>query len=121
MAKIHGARLFLLHVEEGVTSQVYGQDSSTAEVEAGSEYLNRIAEALRNQGIAVETSIFHSTSPTKVIVGYARQIEPDLVIMGAHGHGGIKDIIFGNTINPVRHALDVPMLVVRDAKAGHGK
>ena len=47
---------------------------------------------------------------------YARKIGADLVIMGAHGHGGIKDIIFGNTINPVRHALDVPMLVVRDGK-----
>ena len=44
---------------------------------------------------------------------YARAVAPDLVIMGAHGHGGLKDMIFGNTINPVRHALDVPMLVVR--------
>jgi manganese transport protein len=49
-------------------------------------------------------------------VRYARTVAPDLVIMGAHGHGGIKDILFGNTINPVRHALDVPMLVVRAGK-----
>jgi manganese transport protein len=116
MAKLYGARLYLLHVEEGVTSQVYGREASTAEVEAGTEYLDRIAQVLRNQGIAVETSIFHSSSPTKVIVAYARKMVPDLVIMGAHGHGGIKDLIFGNTINPVRHALDVPMLVVRAGK-----
>jgi hypothetical protein len=25
--------------------------------------------------------------------------------MGAHGHGGLKDLIFGTTINPVRHNL----------------
>ncbi|HXA48727.1 MAG TPA: Nramp family divalent metal transporter [Candidatus Acidoferrum sp.] len=116
MAKLYGARLYLLHVEEGVTSQVYGGEASTAEVEAGTEYLDRIAQGLRNQGITVETSIFHSSSPTKVIVSYAREIASDLVIMGAHGHGGIKDLIFGNTINPVRHALDVPMLVVRAGK-----
>ena len=42
--KLHGARIYLLHVEEGVTSQVYGQESSTAEVEAGEEYLERIAQ-----------------------------------------------------------------------------
>jgi manganese transport protein len=118
MAKLYGAQLYLLHVEEGVTSQVYGGEASTAEVEAGTEYLDRIAQSLRDQGITVETSIFHSTSPTKVIVAYAREISPDLVIMGAHGHGGIKDLIFGNTINPVRHALDVPMLVVRAGKNG---
>ena len=47
MAKLHGATLFLLHVEEGVTSQIYGAESSTAEVEAGEEYLERIAQSLR--------------------------------------------------------------------------
>ena len=41
---------------------------------------------------------------------------PDLVIMGAHGYGGLKDLIFGNTINPVRHNLDIPMLIVRPGK-----
>jgi len=39
MARQHHARLYLLHVEEGVTSQVYGAQSSTAEVEAGQKYL----------------------------------------------------------------------------------
>ena len=35
MGKLYGACIYLLHVEEGVTSQVYGQAASTAEVEAG--------------------------------------------------------------------------------------
>jgi manganese transport protein len=113
LARLHGAKLFLLHVEEGVTSQIYGPDSSTAEVEAGEQYLERIAQSLRSQGVTVETAITHSSSPKKEIVRYAREIRPDLVIMGAHGHGGLKDLIFGNTINPVRHNLEVPMLIVR--------
>ena len=116
MAKLHGAKLFLLHVEEGVTSQIYGRDASTAEVEAGEQYLERIAQALRDQGIIVETAITHSSSPKKEIVRYAHEIRPDLVIMGAHGHGGLKDLIFGTTINPVRHNLQVPMLIVRPGR-----
>jgi manganese transport protein len=103
-------------VEEGVTSQVYGPEASTAEVEAGEEYLERIAQTLRTQGVTVETAISHSLSPKKEIVRYAREVQPDLVIMGAHGHGGLKDLIFGNTINPVRHNLSVPMLIVRPGK-----
>jgi manganese transport protein len=117
MAKQHGATLFLLHVEEGVTSQVYGQEASTAEVEAGEQYLGRIAQTLRDQGIRVETKVSHSPSPKREIVRYAREIRPDLVIMGAHGHGGLKDLIFGNTINPVRHDLELPMLIVRPGKS----
>lgn len=116
MAKLHDAKVFLLHVEEGVTSQIYGRESSTAEVEAGEHYLDGIAQALRDQGLTVETAISHSASPRREIVRYARQIHPDLVIMGAHGHGGLKDLIFGTTINPVRHNLEVPILIVRSIK-----
>jgi manganese transport protein len=116
MAKLHGAKLYLLHVEEDVTSQIYGDEASTAEVEAGEAYLRRITEELQNQGIAVETSVTHSSSPKKEIVRLARHIRPDLLIMGAHGHGGLKDLIFGDTINPVRHDLAIPILIVRPGK-----
>src|SRR5579871_1266895 len=81
MAKLHSARLFLLHVEEGVTSQIYGRESSTAEVEAGEQYLEGIAKTLRDQGITVETEVSHSSSPRREIVRYAHEIHPDLVIM----------------------------------------
>lgn len=113
LAAQHGAQVFLLHVEEGVTSLVYGQESSTAEVEAGREYLDLLVASLRELNLGVETAIRHGSNPRKEIVRYAREIQPDLLVMGAHGHGGIKDLIFGNTINPVRHALNIPILVVR--------
>ena len=113
MAKQYGARVFLLHIEEDATSQVYGREASTAEVEAGGEYLREIAQSIRNQGVEVETAVAYGLSPAKEIVRYANQVHPDLVIMGAHGHGGLKDLIFGNTITPVRHHLEIPMLIVR--------
>ena len=113
MAKMHGAKLYLLHVEEGVTSRVYGPLSSTAEVEAGEQYLERIAESLRADGIEVETTIVHAPRPGRQIVQYASEIHPDLIMMGAHGHRRLKDLMFGNTINPVRHELRVPLLIVR--------
>ena len=113
LARLHGARLYLLHVEEGVTSQVYGRESSTAEVEAGEQYLEEIARSLEKRGIPVVTAVSHSSSPRREIVRYAEEIRPDLVVMGAHGHGGLKDLIFGTTINPVRHNLEMPILIVR--------
>ncbi len=121
-SRTHGT-IYLLHVEEGVTSQIYGSDSSTAEVEAGREYLDSLVESLGEMKIQVETAIRHGSNPRKEIVSYAREIGPDLLVMGAHGHGGFKDLIFGNTINPVRHDLNVPILVVRSqdhVNLGHG-
>jgi manganese transport protein len=113
MARMHHAKLFLLHVEEGVTSQVYGSLSSTAEVQEGEKYLDHIVESLRNEGIDVEPMVAHSSNPNREIIRCAREIQPDLLVMVAHGHGGLKDLIFGTTINSVRHKLRIPLLVVR--------
>jgi manganese transport protein len=114
LAHAHKARLFLLHVEEDVTSQVYGALASTAEVKAGREYLNSLVASLDNSELQVEVEIRYSSQPKREIIRYAREIQPDLLVMGAHGHRRLKDLIFGNTIDPVRHALKVPILVVRD-------
>ncbi len=114
LAERNHATIYLLHVEVGVTSQIYGADSSTAEVEAGRAYLDSLVRSLGERDIDVETAIRHGSNPRKEIVSYAKEIQPDLLVMGAHGHGGIKDLIFGNTINPVRHRLNIPILVVRD-------
>jgi manganese transport protein len=37
----------------------------------------------------------------------------ELLVMGAHGHAGLKDILFGSTVEAVRHKLNIPILVVR--------
>lgn len=113
MARLSGARVFLVHVEEDVTSQVYGEMASTAEVEAGRQYFSDILAGLHAQSIEAELIIHHSQNPAEEIVRLARNIRPDLVVMGSHGHKGLKDIIFGTTINAVRHDLGVPILIVR--------
>jgi manganese transport protein len=113
LARQHGAQLILLHVEEGVTSQVYGDLSETSEVEEGSLYLTRLAARLAEQGVQAEVRVVHRKSPRAAIIEAARELKPDLVVMGAHGHSGIKDLIFGTTINAVRHDVSAPVLIVR--------
>jgi manganese transport protein len=112
MARLHNATLHLLHVEEGVTSQFFGALSSTAEIQAGEQYFHGIVESLERDGIRAKLTVVHGRSPKDEIVRVAREIRPDLVVMGAHGHRGVKDLIFGNTINGVRHEVAAPVLVV---------
>ena len=116
LAREHGGRLYLFHVEEDVTSQVYGELSETAEVEAGRQYLEEIAQALREQGVHAQAVLCHSRDPRREIVRFARQTRPDLVVMGAHGHKWFQDLVFGDTIDAVRHALGVPVLIVPEAR-----
>jgi len=114
MARPHGAVLHLLHVEEGATSRLFGPLASTAEVNAGEQYFQGLIHALAAQGITAELSVVDGRSPKDEIVKLARQIRADLIVMGAHGHRGVKDLIFGDTINGVRHEVSAPVLVVGD-------
>src|SRR5258708_39293176 len=112
MARSHGASLHLLHVEEGVTSQLFGALSSTEEILTGERYFGAIVQSLTAAGISAELTIQHGITPTGAIVQKAREIQPDLIVMGAHGPRGFKDLVFGNTINAVRHQVSAPVLVV---------
>jgi len=36
----------------------------------------------------------------------------DLLVMGAHGHKGFKDLLFGTTVDSVRHKIKIPLFIV---------
>jgi manganese transport protein len=37
----------------------------------------------------------------------------DLLVLGSHGHKSIKDFIFGETINTLRHKVDIPVFIAQ--------
>ena len=117
MARLHGATVHLLHVEEGATSQLFGPLASTAEVYSGQQYLEDIVNSLKATGLEADLRIAHGRSPRSEIIRTARALQPDLVVMGAHGHTGLKDLIFGTTIDGVRHAVSAAVLVVAEPPA----
>ena len=108
LAKTYGARLHLLHVEEGVVSQVYGELASTAEIEQGRQYFQTLLDTLHASGVDADFEVVYAKSAPAEIIACAQRLRPDLVVMGAHGHRGLKDVVYGATINHVRHAVGAP-------------
>jgi manganese transport protein len=53
-------------------------------------------------------------NPKRRIPRLATDFNADLLIMGAHGHNLIKDLIFGTTVDTVRHRVAIPVLIVRE-------
>ena len=37
----------------------------------------------------------------------------DILVMGTHGHTGLKDLIFGTTVDKLRHKISIPLLIVK--------
>lgn len=49
----------------------------------------------------------------KQIVDFAQKQKFDLIVMGARGHGGIKQMILGSISNTVVHSSKIPVLIVK--------
>ncbi len=111
-ARRHGAEVILFHVVEGVGGQLFGKQAFDDEARHDAETLEAIAEGLRQRGITARTMLGFGRVP-KELIRLSNEAGIDLLIMGAHGHRGIKDLIFGASISEVRHALHIPVLVVQ--------
>ena len=63
-------------------------------------------------GYKTEIAIGYGTAAAQ-ITQIVKQKHITLLVMGAHGHKGISDIIFGTTVDKVRHHVDIPVLIVK--------
>jgi manganese transport protein len=66
---------------------------------------------LKEKGFAV-AGLLGFNGRVKEIVRLVKDNDADLLVIGAHGHSGIKDVVYGETVEAVRHELKIPVLVV---------
>ncbi len=103
---------YLFHAVETAGAWVMGSDISDLETASDVENLEKYAERLRELGYRCESFIGYG-SAKKAIPILVKEKGADLLVMGAHGHRVMKDLIFGTTVGAVRHAVDIPVLIVR--------
>lgn len=104
-------KYYLIHIVESASASMLGKESDDYETRKDKERIEQYASLLVAKGHTAEGSIgFKNRS--KEIVRIVKEIEADMLVMGAHGHTGLKDFIYGETVNTVRHELKIPVLVV---------
>lgn len=107
----NSTKFILLHIVESVPARIYEFESDDLETEKDKEHLGFYAQQLRDRGFDVEAKVGFG-SRSKEIVRLVKESGADMLVIGAHGHSGIKDFFYGETINSVRHVLKIPVLVV---------
>jgi len=112
LARTQNARLTLLHVADSAQTQIYGSEAYSEHEQSDELYLDEIATELRGTGLPVEIMLLHGT-PAQQLISFGESHGVDLLVMGSHGHRAISDIILGETVAPVRHGTQIPVLVVR--------
>ena len=101
----------LVHVVESVTTKLLGDASDDLERRKDEEQLYAYAEQLQQQGCNAIAKLGYRNRVSE-IVRIVKEEKADMLVMGAHGHTGVKDLLYGETINKVRHELKIPVLVV---------
>ena len=96
---------------ESVSATIYGKESDDLETRKDQEELNNYVSQLTAKGYAAK-GILGFKDRSKEIIRIAKESNADMLVIGAHGHSGLKDLIYGETTDAVRHGLSIPVLVV---------
>ena len=68
---------------------------------------------LSEKGFKVTTKLGFG-KPNKVIPSIINAEPFDVLVMGTHGHTGLNDLIFGTTVDNVRHKISIPLFIVKN-------
>jgi manganese transport protein len=108
----HSTFIFI-HVVESVTASYFHESSDDEESRKDQERLNAYVKALQDNGYMV-SDVLGYKNRVKEIVRIVQEVDAQLLVMGAHKHQGWKDYIFGETIESVRHKVQIPVLIVNN-------
>jgi len=106
------ANYHLIHVVETAVARYHGDSAMDYETQSDTENLEKYRTNLAELGYKATIHIGYGGT-VKAIVDITNESNLELLVMGAHGHKGLKDLILGTTVNSVRHKVSIPVLIVR--------
>jgi len=105
------SEFILIHIVESASAILLGDQTADYETQKDNERLEFYVNELKQKGF-IAKGILGFRNSAKEIVRIVKSENSDMLVVGAHGHAGLKDFIYGETVNAVRHELKIPVLVV---------
>ncbi len=105
------AKYTFIHIVETAAARYHGKDVLDQETISDEENLKKYAEDLIALGYVVDYQIGYGNTAV-AISKIVNEAEIDFLVMGTHGHKGFKDLVFGTTVDSVRHKIKIPVLIV---------
>ncbi|NLF29265.1 MAG: universal stress protein [Planctomycetes bacterium] len=117
-ARQTGAKTWLIHVAAPEPDFIgyevgpaYIRDSMARSLREQHQRLQQYQERFTAEGLEVKALLL-SGVPTRKIVSEMARVQPDLVIIGSHGHGALYHLMMGSVATSiVKHAV-CPVLVI---------
>ena len=109
--KTSSTEIFLIHCVETVTGRFIGGLVADERAEEMAEYINSFASKLNKDGFVTHTVICGG-EPENEIAKTCKKEDLELIVVGSHGHKMVKDIIYGATVDELRHKVRIPVLAI---------
>ncbi|MDP3467237.1 MAG: Nramp family divalent metal transporter [Daejeonella sp.] len=106
------ADYYLIHIVETAAARFHGEKVLDHETQSDTDNLEKYQQNLKDLGYQSHIEIGYGTA-AKAISELVKAKNLDLLVMGAHGHKGISDLIFGTTVDTVRHNVNIPIMIVK--------
>lgn len=106
------ADYYLIHIVETAAARFHGEKVLDHETQSDTDNLEKYQQNLKDLGYQAHIEIGYGTA-AKAISELVKAKNLDLLVMGAHGHKGISDLIFGTTVDTVRHNVNIPIMIVK--------
>ena len=107
------ARFTLIHIVETIGAHVYGNQVNDYETTSDMAYLDTYKSQLTAMGYTIDV-VLGFGNPKRKIPKIVNQGTYDILVLGSHGHTWFKDLIFGTTVEAVRHRVDIPVMIIKE-------
>jgi manganese transport protein len=102
----------LIHVVETAGARYNGTEAMDQETQSDADNLDKYVQIVKGMGYEAEARIGYGNT-SDAISGIVKKERIQFLVMGSHGHKVLKDMIFGTTVNSVRHKVNIPVLIVK--------
>lgn len=112
-----GAAITLLHIQERSAPRTVHGAPHLQDPESATQYLSTLAARVTTNAVQIDWHV-HSAEEGDVarsIVDHAVEIGADLIVLTTHGHGGLRDLLFGSIAQQVLRRGSTPTLIVKPA------
>ncbi len=101
----------LLHIVETASAKYFGDAADDYETRNDTERLEDYAAQLKARGFDI-TIVLGYKNRIAEILRIIETEKADMLVIGAHRHTGLKDYVYGATVDQVRHKLSIPVLII---------
>ncbi len=116
LAQTLSAPVTLLHIIEQDAPQEIHKERHITQADEASAYLKEVARHGFPAGLKVDTHV-HTAAvkdvPGSIVEHAITEFQPDLIVMCTHGHGGMRDLLYGSIAQQVVAQGSTPLLLIK--------